>query len=71
MSRKSRRNTFKNAAKAERLPYSTLGLSSLALGSMAMAGAIHAQDAAPGKDANASAAKPKAAPTAQQAKSLR
>lgn len=76
MSRKSRRNTIKNAAKAERtpvlrLPYSTLGFSSLALGSMAIAGAVHAQDAAPAKDANASASKPKAAPTTQQAKSLR
>ena len=76
MSRKSRRNTFKNAARAERapalrLPYSTLGFSSLALGSMAIAGAVHAQDAAPAKDANANAAKPKAAPTTQQARSLR
>ncbi|HEX3844515.1 MAG TPA: TonB-dependent receptor [Steroidobacteraceae bacterium] len=78
MSRKSRRNTFKSAAKAERtlalrLPYSTLGLSSLALSSMAIAGALHAQDAAPAKDANANAnaTKPKPAPTAQQGKSLR
>jgi iron complex outermembrane receptor protein len=77
MSRKSRRNTFKNAAKADRnsalrLPYSTLGLSSLALGSMAMAGGVHAQDAAPAATgSNANAVKPKAAPTAQQAKSLR
>ncbi|HEY2037349.1 MAG TPA: TonB-dependent receptor [Steroidobacteraceae bacterium] len=76
MSRKSRRNTFKNAAKAERalalrLPYSTIGLSGLALGSMAMAGGLHAQDAAQPKDANASAVKPKAAATAQQTKSLR
>ena len=77
MSRKSRRNTFKNAAKVERnsalrLPYSTLGLSSLALGSMAIAGGVHAQDAAPAAtDANANAVKPKPAPTAQQAKSLR
>ncbi|MGH8295233.1 MAG: TonB-dependent receptor plug domain-containing protein, partial [Steroidobacteraceae bacterium] len=53
------------------MPYSTLGLSGLALGSMAFAGILHAQDAAPAKDANARAAKPKAAPTAQQAKSLR
>ncbi|MGA7537490.1 MAG: TonB-dependent receptor [Steroidobacteraceae bacterium] len=79
MSRKSRRNISKNAAKAERtlaprLPFGsagTLGLSSLALGSMAFAGALHAQDASPTKAANGSAAKPKAAPTAQQAKSLR
>jgi iron complex outermembrane recepter protein len=79
MSRKSRRNISKNAAKAERplalrLPFgsaSTLGLSSLALGSMAFAGALHAQDASPTKSANGSAAKPKAAPSAQQAKSLR
>ena len=77
MSRKSRRNTFKNAAEAERtpvlrLPYSTLGFSSLALGSMAIAGVVHARDAAaPAKDANTRAAKPKAAPTAEQARSLR
>jgi iron complex outermembrane recepter protein len=79
MSRKSRRNISKNAAKAERtlalrLPFGNkgaLGLSSLALGSMAFAGALHAQDAAPAKSANGSAAKPKAAPSAQQAKSLR
>lgn len=79
MSRKSRRNISKNAAKAERkaalrLPFgagATLGLSGLALGSMAFAGALHAQDAAPAKDANGSAAKPKPVPRAQQAKSLR
>jgi iron complex outermembrane recepter protein len=75
MSRKSRRNISKNAAGAERtlvlrVPYSTLGLSGLALGSMAIAGVAHAQDAlVPAKDA--SAVKPKAAPTARQAKSLR
>jgi iron complex outermembrane recepter protein len=76
MSRKSRRNISKNVAEAKRtlalrVPYSTLGLSSLALGSMAIAGAVHAQDASPAKDANAHAGKAKAAPTAQQAKSLR
>ncbi|HJS92529.1 MAG TPA: TonB-dependent receptor [Steroidobacteraceae bacterium] len=79
MSRKSRRNISKNAAKAERnaalrLPFGTggtLGLSGLALSSMAFAGALHAQEAAPVKDANAGAAKPKAAPNAQQTKSLR
>ena len=76
MSRKSRRNIAKNAAGAERvtalrLPYSTLGLSSLALGSMAMISAVHAQDATPAKDANTRASKPKTAPTAQQATSLR
>ena len=79
MSRKSRRNISRNPAKAERplalrLPFgsgSTLGLSSLALGSMAFAGALHAQDASATKSADGSAAKPKAAPSAQQAKSLR
>ncbi|HEX8755578.1 MAG TPA: TonB-dependent receptor [Steroidobacteraceae bacterium] len=76
MSRKSRRNISKNAAEAKRtpalrLPYSTLGLSSLALGSMAIVGAVHAQDASPAKDANTSSAKPKSVPVAQQAKTLR
>ncbi|MGH3406359.1 MAG: TonB-dependent receptor [Streptosporangiaceae bacterium] len=76
MSRKSRRNISKNAAEAKRtlalrVPYSTLGLSSLALGSMAIAGAVHAQNASPAKDANANTGKAKAAPTAKQAKSLR
>jgi iron complex outermembrane recepter protein len=76
MSRKSRRNFTKNAAGSKRtlalrVPYSTLGLSGLALGTMAIAGAVRAQDASPVKDATAGAAKPKAAPTAQQAKSLR
>jgi iron complex outermembrane recepter protein len=75
MSRKSRRNISKNAraerTPALRLPYSTLGLSGLALGSMAFVSAVHAQDASPAKDANATANKPKTAPTAQQAKSLR
>ena len=75
MSRKSRRNISKNAgaesAPALRLPYSTLGLSSLALGSMAFAGALHAQDASAPKDPITGTAKPKAAPTAQQKKSLR
>ena len=75
MSRKSRRNISNNAGAkrtlALRLPYSTLGLSSLALGSMAFVSGVHAQDASPTKDANASANKPKTAPTAQQAKSLR
>ncbi len=76
MSRKSRRNTFKNAAKAERapalrLPYSTLGLSSLALGSMAIAGAVHAQDASAPNKTSTDTARPKASPTARQAKSLR
>lgn len=76
MSRKSRRNTLKNAARAERasalrLSYGTLGLSSLALGSMAIVGAVHAQDASPAKDANTNSAKPKSTPVAQQAKSLR
>lgn len=79
MSRKSRRNAVKNAAKAARMPalssnvrsYSTLGLSSLALGSVAFASALHAQDASPVKDANAGATKAKAVPVAQQAKSLR
>jgi iron complex outermembrane receptor protein len=76
MSRKSRRNTLKNAAKAEsrsapRLPYGTLGLSSLALGSMAIAGAVHAQDASAAPGATTDTAKPKAAPSAAQAKSLR
>jgi TonB-dependent receptor len=75
MSRKSRRNISKNAGAertlALRLPYSTLGLSSLALGSMAFVSGVHAQDASPTKDANSSANKPKTAPTAQQAKSLR
>ena len=77
MSRKSRRSFSKNTAKAERppalrLPYTSLGLSSLALGSMAFAGALHAQDASPTKDSNAAdAAKPKAAPSTQQSKSLR
>ncbi len=75
MSRKSRRNVSKNARVerklALRLPYSTLGLSSLALGSMAFASGAHAQDASQAKDANTSANKPKTAPTAQQAKSLR
>jgi len=76
MSRKSRRNISKNAAGAEgalalRLPYGALGLSSLALGSMAVVGAVPAQNASPAKDANTNAAKPKAALTAEQAKSLR
>jgi TonB-dependent receptor len=76
MSRKSRRNTLKNAAEAKhrlalRVPYSTLGLSGLALGSMAFTGALHAQDAATAKDANGSAAKPKATSSNQQSKSLR
>ncbi len=79
MSRKSRRNISNNAAEAKRtlalrVPYSMLGLSSLALGSMAIAGAVHAQNAAaPATDANANAnaGKAKAAPTAQQAKSAR
>jgi iron complex outermembrane recepter protein len=84
MSRKSRRNVSKNARAermsalglseritALRLPYSTIGLSSLALGSMAFVSGAHAQDASPNKDANANASKPKTAPTAQQAKSLR
>ncbi|HUN72578.1 MAG TPA: TonB-dependent receptor [Steroidobacteraceae bacterium] len=75
MSRKSRRNISKNAGAqrtlALRLPYSTLGLSSLALGSMALVSGVHAQDASPAKDASTSANKPKAAPAAQQAKSLR
>jgi iron complex outermembrane recepter protein len=75
MSRKSRRNISKNArgerTLALRLPCSTLGLSSLALGSMAFVSAVHAQDASPAKDANAGAKKPKTAPTTQQAKSLR
>lgn len=76
MSRKSRRNISKSPAgpgcvRALRLPYSTLGLSGLALGSMAFASVLHAQGAAPAKDSNARASKPKAAPTAQQMKSLR
>ena len=77
MSRKSRRNVSKNAAKAERtpiasrLPFTSLGLSSLALGSMAIAGAVHAQDAAASQSASTDATKAKAAPNAQQAKSLR
>jgi TonB-dependent receptor len=75
MSRKSRRNISNDAGAkrtlALRLPYSTLGLSSLALGSMAFVTGVHAQDASPAKDTNASANKPKTAPTAQQAKSLR
>ncbi len=80
MSRKSRRNISKNAraerTQALRLPCSTLslssmGLSSLALGSMAFVSGVHAQDASPAKDANTTAKKPKTAPTAQQAKSLR
>ena len=76
MSRKSRRNTVKNAGGAKRmpalrLPYSTLGLSSLALGSMAMVSAVHAQDALPAKDGSTSANEPKTAPTAQQPQSLR
>lgn len=76
MSRKSRRNSSKNAAKAAsapalRLPYSTLGISSLALGSMAFAGALHAQDAAPATGSDGSAANPKPAPRAVQSKSLR
>ena len=76
MSRKSRRNISKNAeakrASALRLPYSTtLGLSSLAVGSMAFAGALHAQDASAPKDPITGAAKPKAAPTTQQKKTLR
>jgi iron complex outermembrane recepter protein len=75
MSRKSRRNVSKNAGAertlALRLPYSTLGLSSLALGSMAFASGVHAQDASATKDANTSSKTPKTAPTAQQAKSLR
>jgi iron complex outermembrane recepter protein len=76
MSRKSRRNLTKNAAGSKRtlalrVPYSTLGLSGLALGSMAIAGAVRAHDASPVKDAAAGAAKPKAVPIAQQAKSLR
>jgi iron complex outermembrane receptor protein len=76
MSRKSRRNVLKNAAKAERapalqrLPYSTLGLSSLALGSMAIAGVVHAREAAV-NGAKTDSVKPKAAPSAAQAKSLR
>ncbi len=76
MSRKSRRNVPKNPAKAERapallrLPYSTLGLSGLALGSMAIAGAVHARGATAANGA-ADSAKPKAAPSAAQAKSLR
>ncbi len=75
MSRKSRRNTMKNAAKAERVaaprpPYGTLGLSSLALGSMAIAGAAHAQSAtANGKSTDTT--KAKSAPSTRQAKSLR
>jgi TonB-dependent receptor len=61
---------------ALRLPCSTLslsslGLSSLALGSIAFVSGVHAQDASPAKDANAANKKPKTAPTAQQAKSLR
>ncbi len=75
MSRKSRRNISKNARaeriSALRLPCSTLGLSSLALGSMAFVSGVHAQDASATKDASTSAKKPKTAPTAQQAKSLR
>src|SRR6185312_15172193 len=76
MSRKSRRNTLKNGAQAERttalrLPYGTLGLSGLALGSMAVVGAVHAQDASPAGNSTANAAKPKAAAAVQQAKSLR
>ena len=84
MSRKSRRNLSKNARAermsalglseritALRLPYSTIGLSSLALGSMAFVSGAHAQDASPNKDANANSGKPKTAPTARQAKSLR
>ncbi|MHB8814247.1 MAG: TonB-dependent receptor [Steroidobacteraceae bacterium] len=76
MSRKSRRNISKNAAEAKRptalrLPYSILGLSSLALGSVAIAGTVPGQDASPAKDANAKGSKPKATPTAQQVKSLR
>jgi iron complex outermembrane recepter protein len=75
MSRKSRRNISKKAGAertvALRLPYSTLGLSSLALGSMAFASGVHAQDASPTQDANTSTNKPKTAPTAQQTKSLR
>ena len=76
MSRKSRRNITKNAAGAKRTPAqrppcSTLGLSSLALGSVAFVGTLHAQNASPAKDANAGAAKAKAVPSAQQAKSLR
>jgi iron complex outermembrane recepter protein len=76
MSRKSRRNVSKNAAQAERslalrLPYSTLGLSSLALGSMAIAGAVHAQDAAASSGKSTDGVKPKATPSAAQVKSLR
>ena len=68
MSRKSRRNISKNAraerTQALRLPCSTvslssLGLSSLALGSMAFVSGVHAQDASPAKDANATGKKPK------------
>jgi len=75
MSRKSRRNTLKNAARAERapalrLPYGTLGLSSLALGSVAIAGTLHAQQATPATGAT-DATKSKAAPSTQQSKSLR
>ena len=77
MSRKSRRNVPKNAARVERepafprLPYSTLGLSSLALGSMAIAGAVHARGAVTDSGARAASAKPKATPSAAQAKTLR
>jgi iron complex outermembrane receptor protein len=75
MSRKSRRNTSKNAAMAERISAirlnSSLGLSSLALGSMAIAGALHAQDASPTKAVGANAGKAKAVPSRAQAKSLR
>ncbi|HEY7888918.1 MAG TPA: TonB-dependent receptor [Steroidobacteraceae bacterium] len=77
MSRKSRRNvSSNNASKAEqspaalRLPYMSLGLSSLALGSMAIAGAVHAQDAAASKGASTDT-KAKPAPSTQAAKSLR
>jgi iron complex outermembrane recepter protein len=75
MSRKSRRNISNNAraerTTALRLPCSTIGLSSLALGSMAFVSGAHAQDTSPNKDTNANTGKPKTAPTAQQAKSLR
>jgi iron complex outermembrane recepter protein len=71
MSRKTRRNTVESAARAERASYSTIGLSGLALGSMAFAGALHARDASAKPDANTNAAKAKAVPSAAQAASLR
>ena len=59
MSRKTRRNASKNAARATRaaanpLAYAKMGMSGLALGSMAFTGSIFAADAAPGATAGES-----------------